>query len=421
MRFELIVLTLFSFSLTKCQEVIILTDATFEKAIYEHELIMVKYFAPWCGHCKKAAPEFIKAAQIAHEEGIPCTFADLDTTENLIIKEKFNVSSVPTIILFIKGTAIEYNGGRETQKFLNFIHLQTHPLEVLRTKEQIKDKLEELDELSMFIFGGKESDVRRVGEMSAKILNKIKFYALEDNELLSAFEESGSTPRAILMKDYDQKKTVLMDSKYTEEGIKQFILDNSEHSVIPFSVAHLHSNILENGTAVGVILFLDGKNKSIEDEFSLVAFQNKGSQDAFWTADVNDVSSTMLSAHFRIDKTTLPQIEILYGNKTLRQIYRYKQDLNIYPFTSSGISSFYKDYKNGKIPRYLRSEPVLPHQEGPIRKIVGESYKKEIIQSGKDAIVYIHAPSCIPCKIVLYLYIYIYIIYIYIYIDHANL
>ncbi len=40
-----------------------LTPTTFDGALTGFDWALVMYFAPWCGHCKKAKPEFIEAAK----------------------------------------------------------------------------------------------------------------------------------------------------------------------------------------------------------------------------------------------------------------------------------------------------------------------------------------------------------------------
>ena len=44
------------------KDAIILTDSTFDKAVEKYKYLLVSFYAPWCGHCKKFHPEYEKAA-----------------------------------------------------------------------------------------------------------------------------------------------------------------------------------------------------------------------------------------------------------------------------------------------------------------------------------------------------------------------
>ena len=80
-----------------------LTDATFDETIgAAAEPVIVDFWAEWCGPCKMIAPIL---AEIANEQAGKLSVAKLNVDENPDVARRFDVMSIPTLIVFKDGMA----------------------------------------------------------------------------------------------------------------------------------------------------------------------------------------------------------------------------------------------------------------------------------------------------------------------------
>jgi thioredoxin 1 len=91
-------------------------DAAFETDVLKSDaLVLVDFWAEWCGPCKMIAPILEEAA--GHYEG-RIRIAKLNVDENAASAAKFNIRSIPTLLLFNKGEVIARKVGAVSQSHL---------------------------------------------------------------------------------------------------------------------------------------------------------------------------------------------------------------------------------------------------------------------------------------------------------------
>eukprot|EP01038_Epipyxis_sp_PR26KG_P013201 gene13201-17689_t len=79
---------------------------------------LVKFYAPWCGHCKTLAPVFEKVATELKGE---INVAKIDVTANRDLGTRFEIKGFPTVKFFSKGKVYTFKGRRSEEEFIQFV------------------------------------------------------------------------------------------------------------------------------------------------------------------------------------------------------------------------------------------------------------------------------------------------------------
>jgi len=107
------------------QEVVVLTGETFAEKTSVGPWF-VKFYAPWCGHCKRLAPIWDELATKTNNQ---FNVARVDCTVEKSVCSAFNIRGYPTLKLIKDGQIFDYSGKREIDAFLTFLapHINVDP------------------------------------------------------------------------------------------------------------------------------------------------------------------------------------------------------------------------------------------------------------------------------------------------------
>ena len=80
-------------------------DSDFQAEVLDSEQpVVVDFWAPWCGPCRVVSPII---DDLAEQHGERVKFLKMNVDENLQTQSRYNILSIPTVILFERGEAQE--------------------------------------------------------------------------------------------------------------------------------------------------------------------------------------------------------------------------------------------------------------------------------------------------------------------------
>jgi thioredoxin 1 len=84
-----------------------ITAENFEETITDNDIVLVDFWADWCGPCKRFGPVYQKASE--EYDGI--VFAKLDTDANYELTSQLGIEGIPTLMAFREGVLVFNQAG----------------------------------------------------------------------------------------------------------------------------------------------------------------------------------------------------------------------------------------------------------------------------------------------------------------------
>lgn len=110
------------FAASASAKVLNLTDETFDSTVADKEkTFFIKFYAPWCGHCKRLAPTWEELSEeLANDSKIVIAHVDCTAAKDTCTKAE--IRGYPTLEVFHNGKRLDkYQGGRDIGSLKTYI------------------------------------------------------------------------------------------------------------------------------------------------------------------------------------------------------------------------------------------------------------------------------------------------------------
>jgi protein disulfide isomerase family A protein 3 len=370
-------------------------DSDFADKAKEHDIILVEFYAPWCGHCKRLAPEYEKAATKLKDNDPPVSLAKVDCTSDKATCDKFGVSGFPTLKIFRHGElSSDYEGPREADGIVKYMRGQVGP-----SSREIKN----IAALEKFISNEEHSI--------------IGFFESE-TKLKDSFQKVADTERDRYRFAHTSAKDVLEKYQFTDD-------------IVIFQPPRLHNKFEETYNRYDGNYDTDKIKKFFEHEMhGLVGIRNSETSWQF--------GKPLVVAYYNVDYVKDPKGTNYWRNRVLKVAKEFKRKVHFavsdkesfgneldefglgerkdekaplvtghgangmkYPmndeFSVENLKKFVEEFQAGKVEPFMKSEQVPDDNDGPVKVVVAKNFD-EIVNQDKDVLIEFYAPWCGHCK-----------------------
>ena len=110
-----------------------LTKDNFDQTVNGDGIVIVDFWAPWCGPCRGFAPVFEKASE-AHADVV---FAKVNTDEQQELAGSFNIRSIPTLMVFREKVVLFQQAGALPGSALEQVLAQAKSVDMAKVHQEI--------------------------------------------------------------------------------------------------------------------------------------------------------------------------------------------------------------------------------------------------------------------------------------------
>lgn len=336
----------------------------------------IKFYAPWCGHCKALAPIWLTVSK--ELKGL-INVGQVDCTVEVAICQRFEVQGYPTIKMLVEQFSTEYHAPRTVEAMKAFaIRAAGDPVHVIDLDE-IDDLRKKHEVFYVLVEASSDSDIARLYETVAKAMfsHAVYFQVLDVAAIRAKFGLT-KTPAILCFKD---DTNLVYDGAFTAvEGLRDWIQHTKYPALIELDDHNARDILLEDKMVV--LALVDPNTNAFNKEAMRTTakrFKEKllisGKEREVVFAWIDAIKwGTYVEKAYGTSKTDLPKIVVV---DALESEY-YDTDLEgqHLSYTSESLSGLFHAIQHGE----LQGKSTLGAVAGWIK-----SGAKHVMRAGNTA------------------------------------
>ena len=382
------------------EDILVLSEKTFNYALQEFKYITVLFYSPEDPHSKEFMNEYHKTASLLKNENF--IFAKIDCIKYERIKNIYEIKLYPSLILIKGEEKIIYEGNKAYEDIKKWLEEKTRPkLIQINNKKELDNFVK--NKLCMVYFGNNETTINEL-IIAERKFESMPLGIVSNGDLIKSESPKDKKNPNKEFKEYINIYKTFDDKKNTLKGILsskniyKFVYTYSYPKVIEFT-DETSSIILEKRhPALIVFACKSGRErnpKDYQDSINLLKYMWPRIKDKIrlFVCDIKGVIASQIAKKCNVDMNSIPKVYIIHSEGINLRKYEMTGGIN-----EENIMYFINQFKKGKLTPYIRSESSPKNKNKDVIKLVGKTFKKEVLENDKDILVYFVSPSCNECK-----------------------
>lgn len=366
-----------------------LTGANFTEFIESHPRVLAIFCTPWSSECKTFHRELLALTRQEYKPELK--LATIDTTTEITLAIKYKIKKHPTLLLIRGQHHLEYKGELTYPLITRWLTKNNHePLISIATDDELK-KAQEADIAYILAVYKDDQKLYTAYEEVSNANFQVLFY-ITRLESAKKLVENPQDFNLIAVRTFNEgQRSISSKTPFSKEEILKFLEATKQPYVLTISDETLDATTRKRKTTA-VFLRPNTNSTALYKAFEGIAKEKIGRIN-YIQGMMQEEHAMKLARYLEVDEL-MEHVKIVEFHPDHERVYSFARKA-----TPENLRAWFKDYENGKLEVFDKSEEEPEENKGPVYKVVAKTWDDVIYDESKHVVVLLVSDHCRTCEL----------------------